>query len=143
MYRRVITAVLRLFVPGHATAQAYEWHAVDMADHVGVTEDADAGTHADSDGCDHCWHVGAQRLTNEAAVFATRSVDPPIAYFRSADHSSSVNSLSLEGEGRGEGGSLLILLHFMPAPWPDEGLSGLTGRKIGPHASQRGTRDPN
>ncbi len=39
--------------------------------------------------------------------------------------SSSINSLSLlEGEGRGEGGSLLISLHFTPSSCPDDDVSG-------------------
>ncbi len=96
MFRRVITAILMCSVLGYATAWAFEWHAVDIADHATSTDHADSGSQSNTDGCDHCCHVGAHligfaqrgypispiganpRRANRSAIFVTRSTDPPL-----------------------------------------------------------------
>ena len=40
--------------------------------------------------------------------------------------SASTNSLSLEGEGGGEGGNLLIFRHFVSTPWNGNAVSART-----------------
>jgi hypothetical protein len=91
--RRVIAAILILTVLGYGTAWAFDWHAMDAAEHIHASEHADTDSHAD-DGCDHCCHAGVHllgfsrpvhdisssvsdsHLKDDGVIFVSRSTDP-------------------------------------------------------------------
>ena len=63
--RRLIAVVLILSVFGYGTAWAFHLHAPAVSD-AAHTQQADAATHNDAGGCDHCCHASAHfaGLTN-------------------------------------------------------------------------------